>query len=259
VAKDFFGSAAMNLLVTAGNTLTLIDRVRCITNIFTGRTGAAIALCARERGHTVTLLTSHPEAVTELHPDGPPPERWSLYRYRTFEDLQERMAELIPAGGLDAVIHCAAVSDYLPAGVYAPAAQTRFLPQDGRWESDGPPGPHLVDRAAGKVKSDERELWIRLVRAPKLIDRIRSDWHFTGLLVKFKLEVGVDDGQLLRIAEASRQHSAANLMVANTLEGAPFYAFLGPVGGNYERVSRRDLASRLMELLEQLQREGAHG
>ncbi len=53
----------MNLLVTAGNTLVPIDRVRAITNVFTGRTGASIARCAWERGHTVTLLTSHPEVV----------------------------------------------------------------------------------------------------------------------------------------------------------------------------------------------------
>ena len=56
--------APMRLLVTAGNTLALVDRVRCLTNVFTGRTGAAIALCAHQRGHAVTLLTSHPEAVT---------------------------------------------------------------------------------------------------------------------------------------------------------------------------------------------------
>ena len=34
----------MNILVTAGNTIVPIDRVRCITNVFTGRTGTAIAL-----------------------------------------------------------------------------------------------------------------------------------------------------------------------------------------------------------------------
>ena len=39
----------MNLLVTAGNTQVAIDRVRCITNIFTGRTGTAIALEAYRR------------------------------------------------------------------------------------------------------------------------------------------------------------------------------------------------------------------
>ncbi|MGA9855786.1 MAG: phosphopantothenoylcysteine decarboxylase, partial [Gammaproteobacteria bacterium] len=53
----------MNIFITAGNTLVPIDRVRGITNVFSGRTGAAIARCAWERGHTVTLLTSHPEAV----------------------------------------------------------------------------------------------------------------------------------------------------------------------------------------------------
>ena len=31
----------MNLLITAGNTLAPIDRVRGLTNVFTGRTGAA--------------------------------------------------------------------------------------------------------------------------------------------------------------------------------------------------------------------------
>ena len=40
----------MNLLVTAGNARVYIDQVRCLTNIFTGRTGAAIALEAYERG-----------------------------------------------------------------------------------------------------------------------------------------------------------------------------------------------------------------
>jgi phosphopantothenate-cysteine ligase/phosphopantothenoylcysteine decarboxylase/phosphopantothenate--cysteine ligase len=250
----------MNLLVTAGNTLTPIDRVRCITNIFTGRTGAAIALEAHRRGHAVTLLTSHPEAVADLHPDADPlAERWAALRYRTFDDLQRDMARLIAGGGFDAVVHCAAVSDYLPAGVYAPAPQTRFHPEDGRWESDELLPPALADRTAGKVKSDEPELWLRLVRAPKLIDRIRTDWSFRGLLVKFKLEVGVDDALLLEVAERSRQHSAADLMVANTLEGAGHYAFLGPGPDGYERVGRRDLPARLLERLEQLQREGPHG
>lgn len=56
----------MNLLVTAGNTQTLIDKVRCITNIFSGRTGSQIASHAYDRGHNVTLLTSHPNVLNEL-------------------------------------------------------------------------------------------------------------------------------------------------------------------------------------------------
>jgi phosphopantothenate-cysteine ligase/phosphopantothenoylcysteine decarboxylase/phosphopantothenate--cysteine ligase len=54
----------MNVLVTAGNTQTPIDRVRCITNVFSGRTGARVAMEAAARGHQVALLTSHPELLS---------------------------------------------------------------------------------------------------------------------------------------------------------------------------------------------------
>ncbi len=182
-----------------------------------------------------------------------------MVRYCTFEDLQNLLGELVTSGGLDAVIHCAAVSDYLVGGIYSSAEHTHFRPQSGRWESEDAAGPALVDRAAGKVKSDEPELWLRLVRAPKLIDRVRSDWGFRGLLVKFKLEVGVGDEQLLAVAERSRLHSAADLMVANTLEGAGEWAFLGPLDGQYQRVPRRDLAERLLTALEQHPRKHTDG
>ena len=65
----------MNLLVTAGNTLAPIDRVRGLTNVFTGRTGAAVALHAHGRGHHVVLLTSRPEAVADPCSTKPVPRR----------------------------------------------------------------------------------------------------------------------------------------------------------------------------------------
>jgi phosphopantothenoylcysteine synthetase/decarboxylase len=249
----------MNILVTAGNTLVPIDRVRCITNIFTGRTGARIALFGHERGHTVTLLTSHPDVVKTMQSGEPPPaERWQVSVYRTFDDLQERMAAIIQGGGLDAVIHSAAVSDYRAAGIYAPAPDTRFREDGSRWESAGD-APSLVDMNAGKVKSDEPELWLRLVRTPKLVDRVRSDWGFRGVLVKFKLEVGVSEEQLLEIAERSRRHSAADLMVANTLEGASYWAQVGLVDGQYQRVSRLGMLSCLYDAIERLHGERGNG
>ncbi len=144
------------------------------------------------------------------------------------------------------MIHSASVSDYLAAGVY-------------RWQIGGPAFPVLLDGGSGKVKSDEPELCLRLVRAPKLIDLVRGEWGFSGLVVKFKLEVGVGDEQLLDIAEGSRRHSAADLMVANTLEGSASHAFVGPVSGRYERVSRRELPARLVGLLEALYRGSRDG
>jgi phosphopantothenate---cysteine ligase (CTP) len=250
----------MNLLVTAGNTLAPIDRVRGLTNVFTGRTGAAVALHAHARGCRVVLLTSRPDAVVAMHPDSRgPSERWTLIRYSTFDDLQNLMAWHIHTGGFDAVIHSAAVSDYLCAGVYAPAEGSCFFPGDAAWSgpADGP--PRLADRTAGKVKSGESELWLRLVRAPKLINRVRTDWGFRGLLVKFKLEVGLDDARLLDVAEHSRVQSAADLMVANTFEGASSHAFIGPLAGGYEHVSRGHLADRLLDVLEVMHRERTHG
>src|SRR5262249_22419983 len=140
-----------------------------------------------------------------------------------------------------------------------PVEGTHFRIETGRWESGDAGGPALVDRAADKVKSDEPELWLRLVRAPQLIDCIRRDWGFRGLLVQFKIRARLSDEQMPDVAEASRTHSAADLMVANTLEGANAWAFLGPLGGAYHRVERVELAERLLTALEQHPREHSDG
>src|SRR6478735_9385257 len=97
---------AMKILVTAGNTQTPVDRVRCITNIFSGRTGARIATRAFDRGHSVVFLTSHPEVLADLpaaRHRGEPGFR--IRTYRTFDDLESAMAEEVARVGLDVVIH----------------------------------------------------------------------------------------------------------------------------------------------------------
>ena len=227
----------MKILVTAGNTQTPIDKVRCLTNIFSGKTGALIALEAVRRGHTVLHFNSHPEIIPDLALETElPPSRWQLQAYRTFDDLSRLMESTIPSGGFDAIIHAAAVSDYSLAGVFA---------KDERGE--------MTDVAAAKVKGHHLELWLKLVPTPKLVDRVRKPWGFKGILVKFKLEVGLSDDALLNAAEKARVWSDADLMVANTLEGMTAFALLGPVAGKYHRVERGDLARRLLELVEEIQ------
>jgi phosphopantothenoylcysteine synthetase/decarboxylase len=244
----------MNIVVTAGNTFVPIDQVRGITNIFTGRTGAEIATHAHERGHRVSLLTSHPERAAGIAGGS-----WTMETYVTFDDLQELLERSLHAGGVDVLIHSAAVSDYQSGGIYAAASNTRFVTTNCQWQSTGARPPGLVDRSAAKIRSSEPELWLRLVRAPKLVDRVRADWDFRGLLVKFKLEAGVNDEELLEIAERSRQQSNAELMVANTLEGAKEWAFLGDGPGRYERVRRAELPPRLLDAVERLHKERGHG
>jgi phosphopantothenate---cysteine ligase (CTP) len=220
----------VKILVTAGHTQTPVDRVRCITNIFSGKTGARIAAEAFGRGHDVTLFTSHPEVVDpSLHSTAR--ASWIVKPYRTFEDLQTLMADSIPRGTFDAIIHAAAVSDYVVAGVYAKGDDGQF-----------------TDASAGKVKGSHPELWLRLVPTPKLVDRVRRDWHFTGKLVKFKLEVDVADEALLAVAETSRLYSGADLMVANTFDGMHEWAYVG--AGDYVRVRRDKLPLEILARLE---------
>ena len=227
----------MNILVTAGNSQTPVDRVRCITNIFSGRTGAQIAARAFDRGHTVALLTSHPEVLAAF----PSPRHrgepdFRVKPYRTFDDLDAAMAEEISGGKFDAVIHAAAVSDYRVAGI--------FTQHDGQ----------LEDASAGKVKGSHPELWLRLVPTPKLVDKVRAAWGFAGVLVKFKLEVGLSEAELLEVAEQARVHSSADLMAANTLEGMHDWAMIGAGPGSYRKVTRAELADQLLDLVEAVRR-----
>jgi phosphopantothenate---cysteine ligase (CTP) len=203
----FLVGVEMKILVTAGNTQTPIDQVRCITNVFSGRTGTRIALEAFRRVHDVCLLTSHPEVVEELSGGRLPlTERWRVRPYRTFADLHQLMEDEIVNGDFDAVIHVAAVSDYAVVGTYGIGAGTTFNPDTQTWHSEKLP-LRMIDAGAGKVKSHHPELWLRLLPTPKLVDRIRKPWGFDGILVKFKLEVGVTEGELRDIAENSRRHS----------------------------------------------------
>jgi len=256
----------MHLLVTAGVTQVPIDRVRVITSIFSGRTGTRIALAANRRGHQVTLLTSAPHLVGEQLASR---VAWRVHVFHTYEELEQLLGELVPSGQFHAIIHSAAVSDYRVAGIYVRTSAHGAAPprtDSGRESSvqnatistapppatgeDGSWWP--TDEVLGKLPSSHAEVWLRLVPTPKLIDRMRRDWGFPGVLVKFKLECGVSEETLLARAEQSRQRSAADLVVANLLESLSTTAWLGPLGGTYRRLPRSQLADVLLDAVESL-------
>jgi phosphopantothenate-cysteine ligase/phosphopantothenoylcysteine decarboxylase/phosphopantothenate--cysteine ligase len=240
----------MRILVTAGNTQTPIDKVRCITNIFSGRTGTLIALEAWRRGHDVHLLTSHPEVVGELsRVKAPEGSRWRLEPYRTFDDLQRLMESEITGHNLDTIIHVAAVSDYAVAATYSLADNTTFDPETLAFQSPDSLA-RLVDARDGKVRSNHSELWLRLAPTPKLVDQIRRSWGFRGTLVKFKLEVGASEDRLREISEASRRHSDADMVVANTLEGMNQWALINTRHGDVIKVQRTVLPQCVIQAIE---------
>ena len=222
----------MKILVTAGSTRTMIDQVRCLTNIFGGRTGATLAYKLQNYGrreigwsdvktkHEVVLITSNKQTVEaieleyqnrclDMH-DGY--RRPRMIYYKTFDELAEIMKEEITTGSYDVVIHSAAVSDFQVARVCT-------LVNGAMVEID----------ASAKISSKTENLYFEMKPTFKIVDKIRKEWGFKGKLVKFKLQVDMSDEDLIEIAKKSRATSEADIIVANCLEWSRERAFvIGP-------------------------------
>jgi phosphopantothenoylcysteine synthetase/decarboxylase len=224
-------------LVTAGNTREMIDRVRDWGNVFTGNTGYSVARALAGAGD-VDLLTSNRTHLAEARALSP---RITASSFSSHATLESALAALMKTGNYDGVFMTAAVADYAPAGVYEVVERRR--------EGDGEVW-RVRDVSAGKVKSTYREMAVLGTRTRKLVDLFRTEWAYRGLLVKFKLEVGISRDDLVRVGQASRKASGADYLVANTLdmvEGDAAGAFL--LGdGTKEWVPRAELPQRLMRL-----------
>ena len=212
----------MKVLVTAGSTLVPIDHVRAITNIFKGKTGTAIATFIARTKTEVTLVTSNPAIASKV-------DTMKVIPYKTYDDLAEVMEQQIVNGAYDIIIHSAAVSDYFVSDVCAVNAEGQMVKID----------------ASKKVSSAHPKLYLELSPTEKLIDKIRSDWGFSGKLIKFKLEVGKTDDEMISIAITSVRASAADLIVANCLEWCDRSAMIIYADGVYIEVDRHKLPEEL--------------
>jgi len=218
------------ILVTAGSTVAPIDQVRVISNIFNGRTGTEIALHFAVLGHEVTLLTSN---KLLLYSAGSVARKIkTVIPYKEYDHLYRLMQLALCASAppYDVVIHSAAVSDYSVADVGVKNERGEIIP---------------IDNSA-KVSSDHAELFLRLVQTQKIIDLIRQPWEFAGYLVKFKLQVGITDEELLAIAEKSRVASQADMIVANCLEWSRQRAYV-MIADKVVNVERKNLATVLAQ------------
>jgi len=227
-------------LVTAGNTREMIDRVRDWGNIFTGNTGYAIAKALAELGE-VDLLTSNRNHIAQASAEAGGRIRASAFT--SHGELKGALAALLAREHYDAIFMTAAVADYRPAGVFQVVERRPAGPDTETWR--------VRNVTAPKVKSNHAQIAILGEQTEKIVDLFRREWGHTGLLVKFKLEVGIGRDELLRIGRASRVASGADYLVANTLdmvegEGAGAY-LISDAGEAF--VPRGDLARRLAELV----------
>jgi phosphopantothenate---cysteine ligase (CTP) len=236
-------------LVTAGPTREPIDDVRDWGNIFTGKSGFAIAKALAEVAE-VDLLTSNAAHAREANA-GNFPNPIHAECFSSHASLKDQLAVHMAALSYDAVFMVAAVSDYTPTRVYS--IVSREPAPSGSADPSSPSRETWVvqDAQAGKVKSSHEEIAVLGKRTEKLVDLFRTKWNHRGLLVKFKLEVGISADELILIGHASRRASRADYLVANTLNMVDEFR-----GGAYlisdtgaELIPRTELAGRMRDLL----------
>ena len=218
----------MKDLVTAGSTRVPIDQVRVISNIFGGKTGTDIAEYFFNQGDEVTLITSNP-ALIKINS-----HRLKIIVFRTYDELMQTMEEQITGGHFDVIIHSAAVSDYKVVGAFVKNEAGELV---------------SADRQDAKISSAHSSLFLEMVPTLKIVDLIRNPWGFTGKLVKFKLEVGLTDKELIEVAKKSRATSDADFIVANCLEWSRNCAYIINRVGTRLRTSRKNLAIKLRRAL----------
>lgn len=176
------------ILITAGPTWVPIDPVRVISNIASGETGILLAQELNKQGARVTLVLG-PVGYVDID------RNIELIRFRFFDELRDIILKEIRAEKYDILIHTAAVSDYKPLF------------------------------ASKKIKSGIKGLKLVLEPTPKIINFIKKV-NPDIFLVGFKFEPGVTKKVLLDQAKRLMFCSGADLVVANSLIGNSYRAYI---------------------------------
>ncbi len=169
-----------------------------------------------------------------------------VVKYDTYDDLYNIMKDLISNNTYDVIIHSAAVSDYkLDSVMVEDSSEYKFMLNE-------------ID-SSSKISSEHNELYLKMVKTEKIVDRIR-EWGFMGALVKFKLQVDISDDKLLKIAEQSMNDSNANIIVSNCLEWAKTHAYISynDKDGNFNntKVKRDTLADNIHNTISHIFKSG---
>jgi len=201
----------MKVLITGGATWVKIDRVRILTNVFTGKTSVYLASYFKRRNCKVTLLLNT-HCINKL------PQGIKIIPFRYFQDLRKMLIKELKQNQYDIIIHTAAVSDYL-----------------------------FKHPLKGKLPSGRGKLTIKLSAAPKLTHIIRR-YAKGAYLVQFKLESS--GNALISRAKKSLNKNKFDLVVANALndlENNYHASIINKKGIVKEISSKRELAKTLLD------------
>jgi len=201
------------ILITAGPTWVAIDSVRVISNIATGETGVLLAEKLSEAGAKVTLVLG-PVGACCLN------RKIKLIKFKFFDELKNIITKEISSTKYNILIHSAAVSDYKPLKSYNQ-----------------------------KVKSGKKLWQLKLTQTPKLIDLIKK-CDPSLILVGFKFEPKARKDILMKRAKNLLDHAHLDLIVANTIFGNLYKAYIMNHNRTYGPVfNKKQLAEKLINLI----------
>lgn len=167
------------ILVTSGGTREYIDDVRYISNVSTGRTGAALAQSLAREGYLVTYLG----AISSEKPND-----CRILEFETFQDFEKLLFHELRTYPYDVVIHAAALSDF------------------------------SANRQGGKISSEREHFSVQFNRNPKLVDLIKDmSANKRVMLVAFKLTAGESEFAIQQKVMGLFERSRADFVVHNDL------------------------------------------
>lgn len=179
----------LKVLLTSGATREPIDDVRYISNISTGKTGAALASLLIEAGFDVTYLSG--EGAAE------PSCGARILTFGDYASLDALLKKELASENYFAVIHLAAVSDYSVQSVVV--GERSYSPSELRKLDSG------------------GELGLVLKRNTKILDRLKAYSAGRACVVGFKLTLAKDESAYLAAVEKVASSGQVDLVVHNDL------------------------------------------
>lgn len=222
----------MRILITGGGCREYIDSVRFVTNSSTGRTSAKIADELSSKGNEITLIT----AESAIRPDN---HSVRTLTFRTGGELSEAIEKELASSPYDAVIHAAAVSDFIPDTITVGEKSMR------------------AGKNTEKIPSGT-EMTLTFKASPKIADSLRA-WARKGgkekvKIICFKLLNNADESEKDTAVSNLLARSKADMVVYNdlskiTAEEHPFKIFDGKANLCGEGKTNVELAEEIMRLL----------
>jgi len=226
----------MKILITGGGCREYIDSVRVVTNSSSGRTSAAISDILAEK-NSVTLVTAK-SAIKAGD------SSVKIVTFETGEELFLAIKNELTQNRYDAVLHAAAVSDFVPETITVAGKTVK------------------AGKNAKKLPSGG-EMTVTFRASPKIADRL-CEWAAAGgnekaKVVCFKLLNNADEAAKEKAVTSLFGHSKADFVVYNDLsqiteESHPFLILNNTGKTVAEGKTNQNLATELLGILNSSQR-----